>query len=78
MPESAMLPEPMQVLAVLLGLLALLFWLSAHRTFGKVFHVVPLLVFAYFVPTLLSNTGVIPVSEEFELYGFVKAYLLPA
>ena len=78
MPESAMLPESMQVLAVLLGLLALLFWLSAHPSFGKVFRVVPLLVFAYFVPTLLSNTGLIPVDEDFELYVFVKSYLLPA
>lgn len=73
-----MLPESMQVLAVLLGLLALLFWLSAHPSFGKVFRVVPLLVFAYFVPTLLSNTGLIPVAEDFELYVFVKSYLLPA
>lgn len=74
--EGALLAEPMQVLAVLLGFLALLFWMNAHKKFGKMFHVVPLLVFAYFVPTLLSNTGVIPLTSP--LYDFVKTYLLPA
>jgi uncharacterized membrane protein len=36
----------------------------------------PLLVFAYFVPTLLSNTGVIPL--ESALYAFIRSWLLPA
>jgi uncharacterized membrane protein len=40
------------------------------------FNIVPLLVFAYFVPTALSNTGVIPLQSE--LYDFVKHWLLPA
>ena len=66
----------MSVLAVLLAVLAVLFTLSRHPKYGRVFKVVPLLVFAYFVPTLLSNTGVIPI--ESELYEFVKAWLLPA
>ncbi|MDA0667949.1 MAG: DUF819 family protein [Planctomycetota bacterium] len=74
--EGALLSEPMQVLAVLLGFLALLFWMNAHKQFGKMFHVIPLLVFAYFVPTLLSNSGVIPLTSP--LYDFVKTYLLPA
>jgi uncharacterized membrane protein len=43
---------------------------------GRVFRVVPSLVFAYFVPTILSNTGVIPLSSP--LYDFVRAWLLPA
>lgn len=68
--------EPMSVLAVLLGVLATLFWLNAHPRLGRIFRVVPLLVFAYFVPTALSNTGVIPL--ESPLYDFVKAWLLPA
>ena len=66
----------MAVLAVLLGVLALLFAVDAHPRLGRVFKVVPLLVFAYFVPTLLSNTGVIPI--ESPLYGFIKKWLLPA
>jgi uncharacterized membrane protein len=75
---SAMINEPMPVLAVLLGVLGILFWLNAHPSFNRIFRVVPLLVFAYFVPTVMSNTGLIPVDSKFELYGFVKTWLLPA
>ena len=37
---------------------------------------VPLLVFCYFVPALLSNTGVIPL--ESDVYTFIRRVLLPA
>ena len=40
------------------------------------FSIVPLLVFCYFVPALLSNTGVIPL--ESDLYTFIRRVLLPA
>jgi len=73
---TALISDPMGVLAVLLGFLALLFASARHPGLGKVFKYVPLLVFAYFVPTLLSNTGIIPV--ETELYSFIKTWLLPA
>lgn len=78
-PPDAALPlvqEPMSVLAVLLGLLALLFWINAHPRLGRIFKAVPLLVFAYFLPTALSNSGLIPI--ESSLYDFVKTWLLPA
>lgn len=71
-----MIESPIGVLGVLLGLLALLFGLAAHARYGRVFKIVPLLVFAYFVPTVLSNTGVIPL--ESPLYGFIRSWLLPA
>lgn len=71
-----MITDPVAVLVVLLVVLAGLFGLQQHPTFGRVFKVVPLLVFAYFVPTLLSNFGLIPV--ESPAYGFVKTWLLPA
>lgn len=74
--DAPLIQEPMQVLAVLLGVLALLFWADAHPRLGRIFRVVPLLVFAYFVPTALSNFGVIPLDSA--LYGFVKTWLLPA
>ncbi|HZI03661.1 MAG TPA: DUF819 family protein [Archangium sp.] len=68
--------SPMAVLAVLLAVLGALFLLERHPVVGRVFKVVPILVFVYFVPTLLSNTGVIPIKSE--LYGFVQRFLLPA
>lgn len=74
--EAPLIQAPMHVLAVLLGVLALLFWTDAHPRLGRLFRVVPLLVFAYFVPTALSNLGVIPLDSA--LYGFVKSWLLPA
>ncbi len=71
-----MLSSPLSVLAALLAVLAALFAAERHPVLGKVFRWVPLLVFAYFVPTVLSNTGVIPL--ESELYDFIKKWLLPA
>ncbi|MDP6942417.1 MAG: DUF819 family protein [Planctomycetota bacterium] len=73
-----MIQDPMAVLAVLLSFLALLFSLNATAFGERVFRVIPLLVFAYFVPTALSNNGIIPVDHHFELYVFVKTWLLPA
>jgi uncharacterized membrane protein len=57
--------EPMAVVAVLLSVLGVLFALNAHPRFGRIFKIIPLLVFAYFVPTLLSNLNIIPLSNEF-------------
>ncbi|MAG57328.1 MAG: hypothetical protein CMJ83_13630 [Planctomycetes bacterium] len=66
----------MAVLAVLLAMLGGLFALNRTRAGGKLFRILPLLVFCYFVPTLLSNTGLIPISSP--LYDFIKGHLLPA
>ena len=71
-----MIRDPFAVLCVLLGLLALLFVVASHARYGRIFKFVPLLVFAYFVPTLLSNTGVIPL--ESPLYTLIRSWLLPA
>jgi uncharacterized membrane protein len=66
----------MAVLAVLLGVLGLLFLADRHPVLQRFFRVVPQLVFIYFVPTLLSNLGIIPLQSE--MYRFVRVYLLPA
>lgn len=71
-----MIQDPIAVLAVLLVVLAVLFSAAAHPSIGKIFKVVPLLVFAYFVPTLLSNTHIIPL--ESPTYTFIKKWLLPS
>ncbi|MHA7627979.1 DUF819 family protein [Corallococcus sp. M7] len=71
-----LIQDPMAVLAVLLAVLAGLYALQRYPAVERFFNVVPLLVFAYFVPTLLSNTGVIPTQSE--LYRFTRVYLLPA
>ena len=71
-----MIQTPLGVLTVLLGVLAGLFLLQQQRHGARLFAVVPLLVFCYFVPALLSNLGVIPA--ESELYVFIRRVLLPA
>ena len=71
-----MIQHPMAILAVLLAVLAPLFMIDRHPVLGKIFKVVPLLVFAYFIPTILSNTGVIPLDSP--LYDFIVQWLLPA
>ncbi|WP_225412461.1 DUF819 family protein [Stigmatella hybrida] len=74
--SPALIQEPMAVFAVLLGVLGLLVLADRHPTIHRFFGVVPLIVFIYFVPTALSNLGVIPLQSE--LYRFVRVYLLPA
>jgi len=74
--SSVMVDEPAGLLAILFGVLAAIFWLVQHPTFGRPFKVIPAIVFCYFVPTLLTTLGVIP--KESPLYSWVKAYVLPA
>lgn len=68
--------DPAGVLAILLAVLAVIFWMTQHPTLGKVFKVVPALIFCYFVPTTLTTLNVIPADSP--LYDFVKGYVLPA
>jgi uncharacterized membrane protein len=74
--QAALIQTPLGVLAVLLFVLAGLFGAQRHPLGARIFRVFPLLVLCYFVPALLSNTGIIPV--ESELYVFIRRVLLPA
>ena len=71
-----MVTTPLSVLAVLLGVLAALFAMDRTPGGQRLFRVIPLLVFAYFVPAVLSNLGIIPL--ESEVYHYTKKWLLPA
>ena len=73
--DSSLVQQPVSVVAVLLIVLAILFALERHKVAGKLFKYVPLLVFAYFTPAVLSNIGVIPLQSD--AYGFIKKYILP-
>ncbi len=74
--SEALIHEPMGIIAVLLGILACLFAANDQVWGQKIFRVLPFLVFAYFVPTLFSNVGVIPI--ESSVYKFIKVWFLPA
>jgi uncharacterized membrane protein len=74
--EEPLIDQPFPVLAVLLGVLAALFSLAKWGPGAKFFRYVPLLVFAYFVPTTLSNLGIIPLTSD--LYDVIKHWVLPS
>lgn len=71
-----MIQDPVGLAAVLLAVPALLFWLNENTRLNVVFRRVPVLIFAYFIPTILSNLGLIPQSSP--VYKWVMAVILPA
>ena len=73
---SALVAEPAGILAVLLAVLAAIFWFGSTAMGQRLFSVVPRLVFCYFIPTTLTTLGVLPGSSP--LYDWIKDYLLPA
>ena len=74
--SAPLIEHPVYVLAVLLVFLAGLFTFNRTPGGSRLFKIVPLLIFAYFVPAALSNLGILP--KKSELYDFVKNWLLPA
>ena len=76
--DNAILPmhDPAGILALLLAVLAGIFWATQHALIGRVFKVIPALVFCYFVPTALTTAGVIPAHSI--LYSLTKDFVLPA
>lgn len=74
--HHAKVQDPAGILAILLGVLAVIFYLAHHPVTGRIFKVIPSLVFCYFVPTLLTTLGVLP--DKSPLYAWVKSYVLPA
>ena len=78
MPEeqlAALITEPTQVAALLASVLAAVFALSRMDAFKKLFDIVPPVLWAYFVPMLLTTFGVTPErSPAYDWFGYV---LLP-
>lgn len=68
--------DPAGILAVLLCVLALIFWFGQTPRGRALFKYVPALIFCYFLPTTLSTLNVIPTSSP--LYEWVKDVVLPA
>jgi uncharacterized membrane protein len=66
------------LLALLLGLLALVFYAASHpnKYLRGFFSLVPALLLCYFLPSLLPTLGVVDISNS-KLYEVVKTYLLP-
>ncbi|MCK4873076.1 MAG: DUF819 family protein [Phycisphaerales bacterium] len=68
--------HPVGILAVLLAVLAILFWFGDLTIGKRIFGIIPKLVFCYFIPTLLTTVGILP--DESPLYVWIKTFMLPA
>jgi uncharacterized membrane protein len=74
-PEPAtLITEPVAVFGYIALLLAIVFWVSGLDRFSKAFEIVPPVIFAYFVPTLSSAAGIIPLASP--VYAWMTRYLL--
>ncbi len=74
--NAALLQDPAGIFTLLLAILAVIFWLTRRPVIGRLFKVVPSLIFCYFVPTALTTAGVIPAKSP--LYDLVMGFVLPA
>lgn len=74
--DTALINNSFGLLTVLFIIPAIIFLVDSHAKYGKIFKVVPPLVFAYFIPTILTALDIIP--SEAIVYKQIKTYVLPA
>lgn len=72
---TALVTDPNAVAAVLAGTLAAVLGLSRLPALARVFTAVPAVIWAYFVPMLLTTAGVLPASSD--AYAWFSYALLP-
>ena len=73
---SQWLAQPLFLVAFLVALLALVFYLSRIPALAPVFKKVPPLIFAYFVPMICTTAGLTPQASP--VYTFASSYVLLA
>ncbi len=71
---TSLLSDPMTVFAFLALLVALIFWVSGLERFRKLFHVVPPVIYVYFLPMLSTTAGITPSASP--TYDWMTRYLL--
>jgi uncharacterized membrane protein len=74
--EPVLIQNPFALLAVLLIIPAVIFTINSHPRYGRIFRIIPPLVFAYFIPTILTALRIIPSSSP--IYSQIKTFVLPA
>lgn len=77
MPDTptALVTEPTTLFALLAAVLSLVFWLSTVPALKKFFEFVPPVIWAYFIPMLLTTLGVTPATNA--SYSWMSRFLLP-
>ena len=74
-PDAALVTDPAHVAALLAAVLAAVFALSRVPALDRLFKTIPPVIWAYFVPMLLTTAGVTPPqSVAYDAFGYV---LLP-
>ena len=75
MQRAALINDPVAVFAYIAGVLGVVFWLSGLPALKKLFDVTPPVIYAYFIPTLSTAAGILPLASP--AYGWMTRYLLP-
>ncbi|GAB4312002.1 MAG: DUF819 family protein [Candidatus Sumerlaeia bacterium] len=68
--------NPVGVFVLLVGLVAGIYALSETRVLGRVFDVLPVVFWVYFLPMVLATVGVFPSRSP--VYNLLSEYVLPA
>jgi len=72
---TPLIQEPMAVFGYLAAVYAGIFWISEHPALQKLFRITPAVIYCYFVPTLSTTVGIIPMASP--VYDWMTRYLLP-
>jgi len=76
MPDSvaALVTEPTAIAGILTAIIAALFWLSGVTRLKRLFDVLPVVLFAYFLPTIATALRIIPPQSP--AYDWITRYML--
>jgi uncharacterized membrane protein len=72
---TALITDPMGVFAWIAAMLGMVFFLSTLPPLKKFFNIIPPIILAYFIPTLSTAFGILPIASP--TYDWMRAYLLP-
>lgn len=70
-----MISEPTGVFIYLVAVLGVILWLSGLPRLQSLFRVTPVIIYAYFIPTLSTSVGITPIASP--TYDWMARYLLP-
>lgn len=72
---TPLIQEPMAVFGYLAAVYAGIFWVSEMPALQKLFRITPAVIYCYFVPTLSTTLGIIPMASP--VYEWMTRFLLP-
>ncbi|MDX1450818.1 MAG: DUF819 family protein, partial [Acidimicrobiia bacterium] len=72
---TALLTDPMTVLAFLGAVVAVIFWLSSFPSLRALFDRTPPVMYVYFIPMLATTIGITPDASP--VYSWTNRFLLP-